>query len=449
MTEKQPVVNSNFKKLIAVIAIFVLFVAAYFAADYYLNKEEEVNPEDIFGKIEYLWEENAYEIKSVNYKIGDVEYSIHVGENITIEGYESSVISRSELVQAVTKVSIIPVTRFIDVKKSDYGKYGLENSDKTITITMTDGRTRTLVIGNEVGVDNEYYAMDKENGKACSLSEEYVAEFLKMPEEYRSEIICTLSNVFLRDVTVHKGSTKVLSIVGGAEMGTYEMAYPYAGAEVSQRKINDFLNMFCQLEADAVVEENPADISKYGFGNPLTVFIYDSAEKHTLRFGDKAPEGGVYIMYNDRPVVYRGTCFVYEQFKDVDPISYLEPYVHLYDIENVSSITLTKGSVSCTASISGDVNTATCKVNGKTVDANSFKNAFRALISVTYGKVESANGSNYLTVTFTMKDGSVKTYTYRDANKDYCVVRSSWGYDCMVLKSLIDNAFNNFQTLAQ
>ena len=350
MSQNSPIMKKNIVTAVVVVAlILAVLIGGYFIADTFLNKEEEVNIDDNFdkveyrreedinavrtveienGDVEYLWEEDIYAVRTVEYKNGDVEYSIHVGENVTMEGYDSVIISRSKMIQAINKIAIIPVERFLDVKKADYSKYGLEGSDKQVVLTMADGRVRTLVIGNQVGVDNQYYAMDKENDKVCTLSLEYVNEFCRTPESFRSEIICTLSNVFVREITVHKGSTKVMTIVQGTEMGEYEMSYPKANGKVSSRKMNDLLSLFNQIDADAVVEENPADIAKYGFSNPLTVYIYDSAEKHTFKFGDKAPEGGVYIMYNDRPVVYRGSNFIYEEFKAVNPETYLEPVVN-------------------------------------------------------------------------------------------------------------------------
>ncbi len=323
MSQNKPIMKKNLIAVIVVVVIFALLIGAYFITDKYLNKEEEINVDDIFGKIEYLWEEDVYAVRTVEYKNGDVEYSIHIGENMTMEGYDSVIISRSKMIQAVNKIAIIPVKRFLDVKKSDYKKYGLADNDKQVVMTMADERVRTLVIGNQTGVDNEYYALDKENDKVCTLSLEYIEEFCRPPESFRSEIICTLSNVFVREITVHKGSKKVMEIVQGDEMDTYKMTYPYKDADVSQKKMLDLLNLFNEIDAQEIVEENPTDISKYGLSNPLTVYIYDSAQKHTFRFGDKAPEGGVYIMYNDRPVVYRGSNFIYEEFKDVDPATYV------------------------------------------------------------------------------------------------------------------------------
>lgn len=434
------------KKLVPTIIALVVLVAlivAYVIVDKKFAENEETNIDDIFGTFEYLWEEKAESISQAVFNIENGAYTIKVGEDITIEGFESVIISRYELLQMLRKISILPVERFVEVDKSQYKKYGFEDSKNVITLKFSDGRVRTLVIGHNTGVNNEVYALSKEDGKVATLKSDTAKEILAGPSKYRSKVICTLSNSFLRELTVTKAGKKLMSITENTEMSGYTMEYPYSDAVVSERKISEFLSMFNQIDADEVVDENPKDISKYGFDDCLEVYLHDSASKHTFKFGDMAPEGGMYIMYGNRPVVYRGNIFLYEMFKEVEPVDYLEPYVHLYDIADVNTIEISKDGKTCNISVSIKDDKLACTVNGKNVSQDQFRTLYQAIAGMYYGTVtdEAVPSDTYALVTFKMNDGKVNTFKYGDAAKDYCVVRTTNGYNAIVLKSIIDAAW--------
>lgn len=435
------------KKLIPIIIAVIVLIAliiTYFIVEKNFSKVDQTDIDDIFGTYEYLWEENPQNLSSVHFDIENGEYTIRVSsDDISIDGFESVITSRYELLQALRNVSVIPVERFIDVKKEDFAKYGFNDSKNIITLNFADKRVRTLVIGHDSGVDNEVYALSKEDGKVCTISSKTCESFLSSASKYRSKIICTLSNVFLRELSVHKGSAMVMSITEGDERDTYVMEYPYKGALVSGRKIGEFMSMFNQIDADAVVEENPVNLSKYGFDDGLVVYIHDSANKHTFKFGDMAPEGGMYIMYGDRPVVYRGNVFLYEIFKEVNPVEYLEPYVHLYDLSEVSRVEISKDGKKCTMTAENTGDKKNYTFNGKNIQESDFIRLYQAVAGIYYGKVtdESPSSDVYFEISFVMKDGKVNSFKYYDTGRDYCIVRTTNGYDAVVLKSIVDSVW--------
>ena len=431
------------KKLVPTIIALVVLVAlvvAYFIVDKKFSENEEANTDDIFGEFQYLWEENAEAISEAVFHIENGAYAIKVGDDITLEGFESVIISRYELLQALRKMSILPVERVVEVEKSQYKKYGFENSKNVITLKFFDGRVRTLVIGHNTGVNNEVYALNKEEGIVATLKADTAKEILAGPSKYRSKVICTLSNSFLRELTVTKGGKKLMAITENDHNNDYIMQHPYSGAIVSQRKISEFLSMFNQIDAEEVVDENPQNISKYGFDNCLEVYVHDSANKHTFKFGDMAPEGGMYIMYGNRPVVYRGNVFLYEMFKEVEPVDYLEPYVHLYDVADVSSFEISKDGKKCSVSVSEKSGKMVYAVNEKNIGESEFSALYQAIAGLYYGTVtdEGVSSDVYAEVVFRMKDGKVNTFKYGNTSKDYCVVRTTNGYNAIVLKSIID-----------
>ncbi len=435
--------------LITAVAVLIVLIATYIVVNKFGTSPNE-DSEGTLGDPLFLWNENKYDVDRIDYETENASYSITMDEEVTIEGYDSLVISRYALTQAVGNASIIPVKRFLEVDKKDFSKYGLMDSKNVVTVNMKNGKTHTLVIGNDVGVGNEVYALDRENGVVCTLEAKVAYEFVKDPSEYRSHIICTLSNVFLRELSVTKGSKKIMTITEGEKANSYVMDYPYSQSAVSSKKIDEFLMAFGELEAEAIVEENPSNTAKYGFSSGLNVYIYDSAGKHNFKFGNLSEDGGVYVMYGDRPVVYRGTFDIYEYLKDTNPIEYLEPYVHYYPIDEVLEIRVEKDATSTAANINISDTNKSYFVNSKQVNTDKFEDVYYNLATVTYGNTldNSSNTKKYCTITFKFKNGTTKTFNYYDSNDDYCSVTTSNGFKCMVLKSIIDRVCNGFASLS-
>lgn len=437
--------------LVTAVAILVALIVTYAVVVNKFGTSSNGDSESLFGESLFLWDENKYDVERIDYVTETASYSISMGEEVTLEGYDSLVISRYALTQAIGNASIIPVKRFLEVDKKDFSKYGLSDSKNVVTVYMKNGDTRTLVIGNDVGVDNEVYALYKEKGVVCTLESKLAYELIKDPSEYRSLIICTLSNVFLRELSVTKGSKKIMTVTEGEKAGSFVMDYPYSQSNVSSKKIDEFLMYFGELEAEAIVEENPSNTAKYGFSSGLNVYIYDSAGKHNIKFGNLSEDGGVYVMYGDRPVVYRGTFDIYEKLKDINPIEYLEPYVHYYPIDEVLEIKVEKDATSNVANINISDSKKSYTVNSKHVNTDKFEDFYYELATVTYGNTleNSLDTKKYCTITFKFKNGTTKTFNYYDLNDDYCSVKTSNGFKCMVLKSIIDRVCTSFATLTE
>lgn len=438
--------KKNIKLVVIAVAVLILLSVAYLAADKFIGKPTDKNSADdpsvmdeVIVETTPLWKYSDSEIDRVEYKMNDYSYSIIVGNPFTIEGYESSLMSAINLQTAVGFVASLPVVRTVDADESKLPKYGIDDSSQTVTIHLKDGKTQTLKLGTETGVDNELYAYDVENKVLCVLTKDGANRLTADPGTYRNHKICTLNNYFLRELEVKSGDERIIGITQGEEQDSYVMTYPYEGAVVSSQKIFEFLSTFEDIKADEIVEEFPQDVSKYGFNSALNVYIFDSGQKHTLKFGNSAEEGGIYIMYGDRPVVYRGTCAVYEVLKNIDPVAYIEPHVHLVNVSSVSKVDIKKGKEHIVMERESGKEES-YRINGKSEPAESFKKKYQAVIGIDYSDItdETYKGKPYCTVTFTMDDNTTQEYVYYEYDDSYCVVKGQNGLNCIVLTNNID-----------
>lgn len=440
------------KNLISVVSVLVLVVVLSVTYVIVSNKfaDDEPDIDDIFGTVDYLWQEKVADIDYVDYDLEDCSYTIRVGDKVTLEGYESQLISSSKLKDALMKIAMVSVKKRLNVSKDDFAKYGFDESKNVITLRTKAGITHTLVIGNNTGVANEVYILDKEGGNVCTVTSEQASHYTLAPESYCRTTVTQLNNAFIRKLSVSRSGEQIMEIVPGQNEG-YIMNYPYEGAEVSNIKIAELLSEFYIVEADAVVEENPRDIGKYGLSDPLTVYLEDSADKHTFRFGDKAPEGGIYMMYGESPVVYRGSFMLYDYFKNVDPVSYLSPYVHRIYMNEVSSLAVTSKNKSYTLAVGGTEKEPVYTINSKKVNASDFSNVFNMVTNITYGVAAQREKAydTYCSFTFTMKDGTTKEFTYEVFNDDYCIVTAKAGIDALVLRYEPEKVLNALNTIVK
>jgi len=196
-----------------------------------------------------------------------------------------------------------------------------------------------------------------------------------------------------------------------------------------------------RVVADSMVEENPADLSKYGLVTPaITVEIANPIQTTTLKFGNEK-DGKVYIMRNDDPVVYLASCSLYNTVKGYRANDYVENFVSIYNISGVSSIDITKGDKKYSMKINEASGSTTYSIDGKNWEESNFRKAYQQVIGIAFDNIvnEKAEGKVYATVKYNFKDSTSAVYNYYDYDNDSCIVVAKNALTCTVPKSSIDN----------
>ena len=437
--------KKSIKSLIIAVLVLLILGGGYFLAVKWEpapNEEEEL-PQ---STTEYILDEDIENIEYAQFNNEGKSYIIRNGEEATIEGYDSYIIDEDALSSALYNVCNVAINRRIETEGYALSDYGLDNEGKSLVLKLKDGAQKKLIIGNSANFEGEYYA--KLDDTICTISDYEAKAILKNPDDYRSLDICTIDNTSVTEYEIKKGAQTVFAVhfdeeSSNAEFGMagYKMTYPYNGVIASSDKINAIAEKLTSLSAVTIVEENPKNLAAYGLDAPCTLTIKDANGKVTVKMGNYTGDNTVYVMQGDLPVVYTAECPFYEIVKEAKAQDYIDRLIHIFNIENVSGITISTDGESYDLSITkkGE-DEYSYKINGKHSVEKNFKAIYQKIIGVTAAEFSerAVSGTEKCTITFNFTDGSKKTFKYCVYDERYSIVKANNGMTCLTLTKNLD-----------
>lgn len=446
----------NIKMLIAAIAVLVLLVGAYFLVPK-LIAEDEDNVSDAGELVasdsgaDYIMNEKTEDTEAVTFSTGEITYTIINGEPPTIEGYTSHVINDSSLAVALLDGTSIRSSRNLG-KQAELSKYGLDKEDKYVSVKLKSGQEKKVVIGNPTNIDGEYYAMISGEDEVYVISESTASTLLTHPSEYRKLGVVEIANNTVSEFAVEKNGEKVLeakyvstSEVSGQQIHEFKLLHPYNGVKANMDSINMFCEALSSVTATEIVEENPANLSKYGLDKPYVLKVKDDNATSTIKMGQYAEDGEVYVMKGDVPVVYKAPCSFYENVKNLSADEFVDNFIHLFNISDVSEITVKNSKKTHNISISKkSEDEYDYKIDGKIKVKENFTPVYTSIIGITSSSFmpgKEPGGEEYCMIKFDFNNKSSKTFIYYEYDERYCAVKADNGLTCLVTKESIDAIF--------
>ena len=438
--------KKSIKSLILAVLVLLILGGGYFLAVKWEPAPNEENENLPQNTTEYILDEEIENIEYAQFNNEGKSYIIRNGEKVSIEGYESYIIDEDALSSALSNVCSVAISHKIESKESALSDYGLDKEGKSLVLKLKDGTQKKLVIGNSANFEGEYYA--KLNETICTISDYEAQAILKNPDEYRRSDICTIDNTSVTEYEIKKGTQTIFAVhfdeeSSNAEFGMagYKMTYPYKGVIASSDKINAIAEKLTSLSAVTIVEENPKNLAAYGLDSPYTLTVKDANGKVTVKMGDYAGDNTVYVMQGDLPVVYIAECPFYEIVKEAKAQDYIDRLIHIFNIENVSGITISADGKSYDLSITkkGE-DEYSYKINGKHSVEKNFKAVYQKIIGVTAAEFseKEVSGTEKCTITFKFTDGSKKAFKYYIYDERYSIVKANNGMTCLTLTKNID-----------
>lgn len=439
--------KKSIKALIIAVLVLCVLCGAYVIAYKWKPKEskkDETEPQT--AETVYIIEEKTENIASVDIADGDTRYTLVNGEKVSIDGYSSAVLSQGKLDSAISAYSMISASRKIKEGNNALADYGLDNPNRSVTVHLNDGSTKTILFGASAVIDNEIYVMEKESGAIYTLSSYQADSLLQSPENFRDLTVCTIDNTSIKAFSIKKGSTEILRIEKSeeekdkddpsAQIQDYNMTYPHA-VKASSDKVGALIEKLGAVTATEIAEENPADLSKYGLQSPAVITVTDSEGEHTVKLGFKNGSD-VYMMSGNLPVVYSAPCDFYDIVFSAAASDYVDRFIHIFNIDTIKEIEFTEGGEAHKLSIKGDTSKeGECdyKLDGKKLDESTFKRLYQSIIGITFTDTAEASpsGSPAATVKFRFKNKKEKTFSYYAIDERYSYTVSDSGLGCKTL----------------
>ena len=451
----------NIKIIIAASLVLILLIGGYF----FLSKWEpdtekggEDSPEISYTDAENIIDVDAENIAFVKVNTGESSYTVRNGNPATIEGYSSHIMDDSKLSGVIYGVSSVTAGRILEDYTGTLSDYGLEDTKKSVLVSMKDGTQYKLLIGNSTNFDGEHYAMLEGENRIITLSSYDVENLIKEPSEMRSKNICKLESDNIMSFTIKKNGKKEVSVKydknyvpsNEYQSVSYLVTYPYSNVTASLDKLQALFENITSLSAQSIVEENPKNLSRYGLDKPYELEITDfDGKKTTVRTGDYGENGSVYLMYNDVPVVYLAECPFYEAVKTSVAAEYVERFIHLFNIQSLEKVVITANGEEHVMSVTEkSKDEYSYKIDEKNVSEDKFKKIYQLVIGVTAADFTSgtARGEEEYSFTFCFNDGTKKTFTYYNYNERYSIVKADNNLTCLTLTKNLENILNELKS---
>lgn len=439
-------------ELIGIVAVLV--VAAIAVGIYYLNIPPEPVPTapPIAGSIV---ERPMEEINGVQISTGEIDYSLRPSEffGFLVEGYDSKLLDHATVMGVIlNSVNTISYTEKIERPES-LADYGLDKTNKSVTVTYSDGTEFKLLMGDKCG-DFEYYVKpENENVVYKMLADDYEL-LMTHPKEYRYKDVCAVDPQTVMSLSVEKNGEKEVEVIKDInytptneyQTVSFLVTYPYENITASLGTLQYILDEVQDLNAVDIADENVTDLGKYGLTeDKATVLrITDSAGMVELKIGDKKDDNAYAMIGTDSEVVYIIPGTLYDLLEDNNAVDYVEDFIGIYNIDDVANVEITKGKETHTMKMSTDSQGVTSfSIDGKGVEDKTFRKIYQYVIGLTFEDIvdKEPGGEVYMTVKYNFADSASITYTYYDYDKDYCIVKASNGLNGLTLKEELDTAF--------
>jgi hypothetical protein len=308
----------------------------------------------------------------------------------------------------------------------DLSEYGLDSPKTLIQVTLKDGSTITLKLGNEsvdgkgnyalVNDDANVYLVASSYSSGLSFSDLDMTEIVKAPE-------ITAANINYISVDNREGKDVELKLRedggldnSGSSLYTWDILKPYGkGYSADSSKISSIQQNYASFDFINCVDYKADDLSKYGLDNPVAAIdigYYENqpsatpvpttaagasetekiSKEYKIYIGNKNDDGDYYVRSDGVNAVYTLSGNTVDTMLTVDVFSMLNPYPSIPNLDNVDKISADIEGVPYTMDIKhtttkkddSEETTATYYYNGKEVKEDLFKSIYTTIVSAKY-----------------------------------------------------------------
>lgn len=446
----------SIKMLIIAVIVLALMIGGYFLAiNWQPEKEKAEAPQQEKTEVNYIINEELEDIDCVEFHTQTAHYTIRNGEKPSIEGYSSYVIDNAKLQAAMFGASSVIAGHTVSENPENLDSYGLESEENYVSVKLKDGSERKLIIGNSANFEGEYYVKLADEETVYTVEDYTANNLLAHPDEYRSLNVCSIDGTTIADFEVSQKGVKVLSVKYDEKEKSqselhpyvYKIEYPYPGAVANLDALTIVYESVSSVSASKIVEENPKNLSKYGLDKPYVFTVKDQYGTVTLKMGNYAENGEVYVMRDDLPVVYSAYCSFYETIKNLKADDYVDRFIHLMYLDTVEGVTVKTPDVTHNMTITRKSEDKTdYNIDGRIKVKETFTKIYTNVIGLSASEFTSASpsGTEKCAITFNFTDKTSKTFTYYNYNERYCIVKSNNGISCLVLNESVDEMLDSF-----
>lgn len=341
---------------------------------------------------------------------------------------------KSILSSIAINASTIIADKVIEENASDLSVYGLDKP-VIVTIKMDDGKQEAIFVGNETPTKDGYYLKMKDTNKIYTIGSYTAEKLIVGKNDIRDKKLFTFTIEDTTAFSMDRAGENVFTAkkVSDAE---WTITAPIE-ANINAGEISTMLDAIANSYVSEFVDENAADLGKYGLDNPsyalevevsgTKIKLLLGAEKDSMFYAKLADSNDVFTISSS------AYTFIDKPLKEI-----MEVFAYIVNIQDVNKIEVQMDGETVVSEIQTDKDDSDKDkffVNGKDAtvkdesDNQLFRKYYQALIGVTLSDLEiGANpvGNPEITFTYYIKKEPEKV-TVKFIRKDdryYYVLRN-------------------------
>lgn len=359
----------------------------------------------------------------------------------------------SKIDSIVSNLASLVADKIVDENAANLDQYGFSNP---IQISIKyDGGTKELEMGDLNSTKDAYYMKEKGSSKVYTVGK-YTGDAIAVAKnDLRDKTLYELKPEETLGLSMSKAGNLVFTVQKG-EDSQWVLKAPIEGnADVS--KVSPILDALSKTTSYMnFIEENPADLDKYGLKNPAYSLEFETYKGKTkLLLGNEKEKGTErYAKLADKNEVFTiddsSLNFLDKPLKEI-----IEVFAYITNIQDVSKIEVAmdgKTTVSDVAAAATDSQEEDkFKVDGKDAnmkdekDNSIFKKYYQALIGVTMDEIDTTGKPTAkadITFTYYLKKapGTMKVEFIPKDENYYYVVKNGKYANILVAKKKFDEA---------
>lgn len=308
----------------------------------------------------------------------------------------------------------------------DYGQYGLDSPEVTVTLTTADGDT-VVKFGSYSTMDSKRY-VTLGDGEVYLISDDVAGELSTDRDEY----LCADSVPAYDTITgiTAAGETTFTAQYLPDATPLYTDTYDYYAVDgdsytaLSTQKIKDFLSNMAALPTDdyATYRASQENLADYGMDTPTVTYTVQYTQDKTdggftLALGKKGD--ACYARMNDSEIIFKLTEEEYNDLTATDADALRPDEALSLDWDAVKSMAFTVDGTTYTVEHKGDNFT----INGDEVDFDAVKQAVDGLKISEYNR-ETTDKKQEIAFTITLdnKEHPELTVTIQQYDGENCLV---------------------------
>ncbi len=431
-----------YRNAIILVVVLGLLVGAYF---FISNKKsgttDPASQTTETAKSIKVMEMDSQKISSIEYSSPQGKFSIKKkGETWVMDPAFELALDKNTVDNTLSSLADVEANKVVAEKSDRLSDFGLDKPS-VVKVVLSDGSSKELEVGNKSPTGEDVYVKIKGQPKIYTVGG-YYEDMIKVSRgHFASKQILPVEATAIKKFEYKKDGKMQYSIDIESE-SDMKIVAPLK-EEADTTKISQLVQTVVQLEIKDIVEENPADLAKYGLDKPVYEITYgNKTSTKTVLLGDKAEAGAdasssssagniLYAKFPDANIVF--TVDVSKlSFLDVGLKDVISPFVYIPNINEVNKVELIidgKTTVSEIKTVEGKKEEDKFKVDGKDAnmkdsnDKSLFKAFYQAMIGITFNKYQAdlkPQGTPEITIKYYMKpDNKVVTVDFISKDNNY------------------------------